>query len=48
MSEKIVQPNEAILRRQWKGLVRGSIEETLNDPGGRGEKADADSPIRAQ
>ena len=30
MSEKIVQPNEEIIKGQLKELVRGSVEETLN------------------
>ncbi len=30
MSEKIVQLNEEIIKRQIKELVRGSVEETLN------------------
>ena len=47
MSEKIVQLNEEIIKGQLKELVRGSVEETLNEPrhmerdvaGGRGEVA---------
>ena len=31
MSEKIVQPNEEIIKGQLKELVRGSVEETLNE-----------------
>ena len=31
MSEKIVQLNEEIIKGQLKELVRGSVEETLND-----------------
>ena len=31
MSEKIVQFNEEIIKRQIKELVRGSVEETLNE-----------------
>ena len=31
MSEKIVQPNEDAIKGQLKELVRGSIEETLNE-----------------
>ena len=31
MSEKIVQLNEEIIKRQLKELVRGSVEETLNE-----------------
>lgn len=30
MSEKIVQLNEEVIKRQLKELVRGSVEETLN------------------
>ena len=31
MSEKIVQLNEVIIKGQLKELVRGSVEETLNE-----------------
>ena len=31
MSEKIVQLNEAVIKGQLKELVRGSVEETLNE-----------------
>ena len=31
MSEKIVQFNEEIIKGQIKELVRGSVEETLNE-----------------
>ena len=31
MSEKIVQLNEAGIKGQIKELVRGSVEETLNE-----------------
>ena len=31
MSEKIVQLNEKIIKGQLKELVRGSVEETLNE-----------------
>ena len=31
MSEKIVQLNEEVIKRQIKELVRGSVEETLNE-----------------
>ena len=31
MSEKIVQPNEEIIKGQIKELVRGSVEEALNE-----------------
>ena len=30
-SEKIVQPSEEVIKRQLKELVRGSVEETLNE-----------------
>ena len=32
MSEKIVQLNEDVIKGQLKELVRGSVEETLNEP----------------
>ena len=31
MSEKIVQLNEEVIKAQIKGLVWGSVEETLNE-----------------
>lgn len=31
MSEKIVQLNEEVIKSQIKELVRGSVEETLNE-----------------
>ena len=31
MSEKIVQLNEEVIKDQIKELVRGSVEETLNE-----------------
>ena len=31
MSEKIVQLNEEVIKGQIKELVRGSVEETLNE-----------------
>ena len=31
MSEKIVQLNEDVIKGQLKELVRGSVEETLNE-----------------
>ena len=31
MSEKIVQLSEEIIKRQLKELVRGNVEETLNE-----------------
>ena len=36
MSEKIVQLNEEIIKGQIKELVRGSVEETLNELLGKG------------
>lgn len=30
MSEKIVQLNEEVIKGEIRGLVRGSVEETLN------------------
>ena len=33
MSEKIVQLNEEVIKGEIKELVRGSVEETLNDAG---------------
>lgn len=30
MSEKIIQPNEKVIKGQLKELVQGSIKETLN------------------
>ena len=42
MSEKIVQLNEEVIKGQLKELVRGSVEETLN------EETDPGSPVRAQ
>ena len=31
MSEKIIQLNEEVIKGQIKDLVRGSVEETLNE-----------------
>ena len=31
MSDKIVQLNEAVIKNELKELVRGSVEETLNE-----------------
>ena len=31
MSEKIVQLNEEVIKGQLKEMVRGSVEETLNE-----------------
>lgn len=33
MSEKIVQLNEEVIKGQLKGLVRGSVEEPLDEAG---------------
>ena len=49
MSEKIVQLNEEVIKGQLKELVRGSVEETLNELlEGRGRETDPGSPVRAQ
>ena len=49
MSEKIVQLNEEVIKGQLKELVRGSVEETLNElVGGRGGETDPGGPVRAQ
>ena len=49
MSEKIVQLNEEIIKGQIKELVRGSVEETLNElPEKEAEVPDAGCPLRAQ
>ena len=49
MSEKIVQLNEEIIKGQIKELVRGSVEETLNELLEKGGGvADVGSPLRAQ
>ena len=49
MSEKIVQLNEEVIKGQLKELVRGSVEETLNEllEAGSGE-TDPGCPLRAQ
>ena len=39
MSKKIVQLNEEIIKGQLKGLVRGSVEETLNELLGKEAKS---------
>ena len=44
MSEKIVQLNEEIIKGQIKELVRGSVDETLNEL----LEKEAESPLRAQ
>ena len=49
MSEKIVQLNEEVIKGQLKELVRGSVEETLNELlEAEAEKADPGGPVRAQ
>ncbi|MFQ7451530.1 MAG: hypothetical protein ACLRNQ_08900 [Flavonifractor plautii] len=49
MSEKIVQLNEEVIKGRLKELVRGSVEETLNElAGGRSGEADPGGPVRAQ
>ena len=48
MSEKIVQLNEEIIKGQIKELVRGSVEETLNELLEGGGIPDASRPLRAQ
>ena len=49
MSEKIVQLNEEVIKGQIKELVRGSVEETLNELLEKeAEIADAGGPLRAQ
>ena len=30
-SHGLVQPNESVIKRERKDLIRGSVEETLND-----------------
>ena len=49
MSEKIVQLNEKVIKSQIKELVRGSVEETLNELLEKeAESLDAGCPLRAQ
>ena len=45
MSEKIVQLNEEIIKGQIKELVRGSVEETLNELLKGGRVADPSRPL---
>ena len=46
MSNNIVQFNEEIIKGQIKELVRGSVEETLNEPAGsRSPEADPGCPV---
>ena len=50
MSEKIVQLNEEVIKGQLKELVRGSVEETLNElltQAARYERSPAGIPQRA-
>ena len=49
MSEKIVQLNEEIIKGQIKELIRGSVEETLNELLEKEvESPDTGRPLRAQ
>lgn len=49
MSEKIVQLNEEVIKGQIKELVRGSVEETLNELLEKeGGVPDTGRPLRAQ
>ena len=48
MSEKIVQLNEEVIKGQLKELVRGSVEETLNELLEAEAEADPGGPVRAQ
>lgn len=49
MSNNIVQFNEEIIKGQIKELVRGSVEETLNELlEAEAEKLTPGSPLRAQ
>ena len=48
MYEKIVQLNEAEIKGQLKELVRGSVEETLNELLEAEAEADPGSALRAQ
>ena len=49
MSEKIVQLNEAVIKSELKELVRGSVEESLNELlEAEAQKADPSCPVRAQ
>ena len=46
MSEKIVQLNEAVIKSELKELVRGSVEETLNElPEARGQQVAPSCPV---
>ena len=49
MSERIVQLNEKVIKSQIKELVRGSVEETLNELLEKEtESPDTGCPLRAQ
>ena len=49
MSEKIVQLNEEVIKGEIKELVRGSVEETLNELLKKeAETLDTGGPLRAQ
>ena len=48
MSEKIVQLNEEVIKGQIKELVRGSVEETLNELLEKEAETDTGRPLRAQ
>ena len=49
MSEKIVQLNEEVIKGEIKELVRGSVEETLNELLEKeAETLDTGGPLRAQ
>ena len=46
MSDKIVQFNEEVIKGQLKELVRGSVEETLNEtPGKRSRDSYTSGPL---
>ena len=47
MPEKIVQLNEEVIKGQLKELVRGSVEETLNESGPPAKPGACVSPKRA-
>ena len=48
MSEKILQLNEEIIKGEIKELVRGSVEETLNELLEAEAEKHTGCPIRAQ
>ena len=47
MTEKIVQLNEEVIKGQLKELVRGSVEETLNERLEAEAENDAGGTVRA-